>query len=395
MAEQPVQEQEEQVNPTMDKIVTALCDRVNRLQIDFAQMCKFHNETMSKMDELGKKVDQMIPERVVQPPSSQHEQQKANPVPVLNQPPGEEAPTLELRPQVQQAMGEAMEPHPFQRPPRKIRGLRPVPADVGSLDLPYVEGLPERTLKQALEGQYVQIDHFLENVIYDIEGEGALEVVAGDEGLVACRRSRGRRGVYNIISWLEAFENYIRIMANYHGIALFNSMSSYKGTIVDYDRMYQWKAVQKFDMKHRSKIGGRSVEFHQIDILTAGLILNNTVMKIDAARCTVCGDYKHGYNACPFRDAPGTQSRSASRRTSSLVQETHRNTNEICFNWNSERCHDKYCWRIHVCRGCGGDLPYKQCSDRGPCNKGQGNGSRPPAHAQRNAPQYYNPARHQ
>ena len=236
-----------------------------------------------------------------------------------------------------------------------------MPADVGSLDdLPYVEGLPERTLRQVLEGQYVQIDHILENIVYDVEGEGALEVVAVNEGLVACRQCRRRRGgVYNIISWLEAFENYVRIMANFHGIALFNSLSSYKGTIMDYDRMYQWRVVQKFDMKHRNKLGGRSVPSNRHS--NSRPYSQQHCHENCASRCLVCGDYKHNDNACPFRNAPGTQSKAATRHSSSLVhQPSNRTTNEICFNWNSQRCHDIYCWRIHASEVVGGELPYTQ-----------------------------------
>ena len=339
MAEQPVPEVQETEGPTMDKVVTALCDRLNRMQIDFATMCKFHNESMARIDDLSKKVDKIIPELEVRKPDSQHNQQKGSPVTEHDVPPGDEPPIVEIATPVRKSMEETRETHPFQRPPHRIPGLRPVPADISELDLPYVEGLPERTLRQALEGQYVQIDHFLENIVYDIEGEGALEVITGEEGQIACRQKRGRRGVYNLVSWLEAFENYTRVMVNFHGVNLFNSFSAYKTVIIDYDRMYLWKAVHKFDMRHRNRKGGRSVDFHNIDLLLAGLIMNNLVMKTEATRCSICGDFKHIYQACPFQDAPGAQSRGSGRRSTSLVHasshaanHTSHKTNEICFN---------------------------------------------------------------
>ena len=210
------------------------------------------------------------------------------------------------------------------------------------------------------------IDLFLENPVYDIENEQALEVITGDEGAITCRQKRSRRGVYNLVSWLEAYENYTRIMANFHGMNIFNKLSAYKSAIIDYDRMFLWKAVQRYDMKHRSKKGGRSIDFQDIDILLASVTLNSSVLKVDATRCNDCGAYEHIWSACPFRDMPGTQSRGVGRPPAHYS--SNRYTTEKCFNWNSERCHDSQCSRLHVCRGCGGNLPYKQCSEHGPCS---------------------------
>ena len=364
MADADKSGQEKVQNPRVEDIVTALVERVNRIQIDFVQMCKLHTESITRLDDLAKKVEAKLPDPVVQPHNSGQQPHNANPTGGLGGGVGQDPPIQELSSPVRNAMEEEHLGNPFPRPPRRVPGLRTVPGDISGLELPYIEGLPDRVLRQALEGQYIQIDLFLENPTYDIESDSALEVVTGEEGLMTCRQKRPRRGVYNVISWLEAYENYMRVMVNYHGVTLFNNMSAYKTTIVEYDRMYLWKAVQRFDMKHRGRLGGKSIDFQSIDILLCNRILNSSVLKLEATRCTICGAYEHIYASCPFRDTPGTQSRSVGHRNN--IQPA-RPTNERCFNWNANRCHDAQCWRLHICRGCGGNMPYKQCCEDGPC----------------------------
>ena len=329
-------------------------------------MIEVHNETIKKIDMLAKKVDDRNADQVVQPDISAGAHVGKNPPMGHVQRQDDDPPTEVLHMYAKESMSEEDEPHPFQRPPRRVPGLKPVPVDLSGVELPYIEGLPDRTLRNALEGNYIQIDLFLENTSFDLEVGGALELVTGDNGFMACRPRRGRREVYNIISWLEAFENYTRLMANYHGLLLFNNMSAYKTMIIDFDRMYQWKSVAKFDMKQRGKKGGRSIDFQNIDILLANRIMNNTVMKLEATRCDDCGGYDHIARACPFRGSSGAQSRSAGRHSISSAP-VHKQTSEKCFNWNPLRCYESNCWRLHICRGCGGNMPYKLCAESGPC----------------------------
>ena len=243
---------------------------------------------------------------MVQPNNSSGTHDSNNPHMGYDQRHDDDPPTEVLNIYAKEAMDEGEEPHPFQRPPRRVPGLKPVPTDLSGVELPYIEGLPDRTIRNALEGNYVQIDLFLENISFDLEVGGTLELVTGEHGLMACRPRKGRREVYNIISWLEVFENYTRLMTNFHGLLLYNNMSAYKTMIIDFDRMYQWKAVAKFDMKQRGKKGGRSIDFQNIDILLANRVMNNTVMKLEATRCDDCGGFDHIARACPFRGTSGT-----------------------------------------------------------------------------------------
>ena len=274
-------------------------------------------------------------------------------------------PPLSLPTPVRAVVAPGTEAAPEARPPVQARQrrrqveprLRPVAPDLDLSGLPLVSGISERSVKTALSGQFVSLDLFLSNLCLKPEEDKSEE-----------EKSRsGKRSIYNVLSWMEAWENYSRLMVTYHGLEMFLVMSDYKLQMLNWDRKYIWKACYSFDMQHRGELANRnSVNFMDIDMLESSNTFDNSVLKPFATRCSVCRSYNHIFEACPFRGAsdPPPPPPGVGRRNQSLAP---RYTTELCLNWNAQRCGNPRCPRIHVCKGCGGEFPYEVCKYKGNC----------------------------
>ena len=161
-------------------------------------------------------------------------------------------------------------------------------------------------------------------------------------------------------------------MVTYHGLELFLVMSDYKLQMLNWDKRYIWKACYSYDMYHRGELANRnSINFMDIDPLETSNSLDNTVLKPFVTRCSICRSYDHIYQACPFRGASDSPPppQGVGRRNQSLVPRPNDSPQEICLNWNAQRCGNTKCGRIHVCRGCGGGLPFEVCKNHGKCRQ--------------------------
>ena len=188
--------------------------------------------------------------------------------------------------------------HPGATPGATLQGLRPIEGVLNMNELYVVAGACERNVKQALRGEYVTLDTFLSNLVVNAEVDHAGETSGEADGT---KPRRGKKLIYNYISWSEAWTNYMRLMVNYHGPQLFNVMTAYQMHILDFDRKYVWRAVHSFDVAHRGALSYRSVKFDDINVLTANTYMNSTTIKPNAPKCSKCGSYDHLIFACPFR----------------------------------------------------------------------------------------------
>ena len=191
-----------------------------------------------------------------------------------------------------------------------------------------------------------------------------MNLTTDDEGGVSARPKRGRRLIYNYVSWSEAWTNYMRLMVNYHGLHMFNEMTAYQMHILDFDRRFLWKAVHSFDVEHRGNLSLKSVQFDKIDVLLANSYMNSTTVKPNAPKCSKCGSYNHLGFACHFNGS-STNPPVASRRRGYGVP-IHE---QICYPFQDDRCFDRWCRRRHCCKFCGGDLPAVLCNKQGPCSQ--------------------------
>lgn len=247
-------------------------------------------------------------------------------------------------------------------------GLRDDVASIGDLrSIAPIEGIPESTIKSALNGEFVYLDHFLLNVTVSQETLGELQQYVDADGQVSYKPRRSKRRISNLQSWLEAWSNYEKLMISYHGIQLYDTMWKYRNFITECDRKYNWPAVAVYDIRHRADMSRKSVDFSQADHDLMSQILDSTAIKANAPRCFRCKSFLHTVNECPFPQVAPKAPQTKNKR----AENTSNQNSAICRNFNSLRCVLTSCPRRHECRSCHGDLPYDLCIKSGPCSGGQ------------------------
>ena len=242
-----------------------------------------------------------------------------------------------------------------------IPGLKPVPSNIDVKRLKSARGLPEQTVKNALQGEFTDLCSLYEGDELS-QNPGTFEFIQTNSGISIQQKLQKKR-LNNYYSWLEAWLKYEKILVEYHGSELYLILADYKIRIMEFDKIYNWNSVFLFDKNHRKDLGGTSIDFCRLTHVNMTTHLNSNTLKSVANQNQITPKPYFHTPSAPFRGAPGNQ---AGRRQSSLNQKT-----EICINFNRHRCMLQPCGRLHICSGCGGDAPHSVCSQYGYCSKNQ------------------------
>ena len=245
-----------------------------------------------------------------------------------------------------------------QQPPQ-LHGLRPL-GELGDLTryMPF-PGMPDRIARNALAGMFVSLDDFLNTKPSDNPNEGQL-IMDAATNQVTYKPSSAVRKVKDFTTWLEAYLNYMRLMVNANGLQAYYLMSDYIPFIQKNDSRFYWYAIDAFDVAHRQWLSGKSLAMTNIDPIIVAANLVSSAAKHEV-RCTRCRSPDHATADCPTVVAvppSGRRNRSSSRG---------KRSDEICKNFNITKCTFQGCKRMHKCAVCKGDLPVKECTQRGPC----------------------------
>ena len=280
--------------------------------------------------------------------------------------------------------------------PDRVPGLRPLRDREDLSRYCPVPGISEKTLKEALSGEYILVESFLINNLADIEeASKPMELCAQSDGKVVYKSRKRTRSVYNFGTWLEAWINYARTMINYHGVAVSEHMLGYVKVIQDYDRRHPWKVVENVDVQNRMRHGGWDIEFAKMDVMMLFSSFDRASESHNRdripGRCDLCRSTEHYAYNCPlqnslnqpFQGNPGRQAGRGTRGQSysssyagsgnsrgfagNQRESTRFISDEICDNWNDSRCYASSCRRSHICRGCGGGIPHSICIRFGKC----------------------------
>ena len=239
-------------------------------------------------------------------------------------------------------------------PPRQIPGLRPVPDNIDLSNLPVIDGLSDKDIKDALRGEFLYIDVFLGTGYSPIE-ENKLETKITD-GQVEYKVKTFRRKVTDLTSWLEGWFIYEKLLTLYHGIEVYKIINEYRELITDLSKQHPWPAVYVWDIKNRHRISGKSIAFNEFEPTKFATHFIAACSRQDGNICKLCYSHDHPTDICPYRDAPG------------LADKLYDNR-ETCFNYNYKVCRYRRCNKAHVCKVCRGPLPHSECQYYGPCGR--------------------------
>ena len=243
------------------------------------------------------------------------------------------------------------------------------------VELKIQPGVNETTLKRTLSGEFTNTEIFLSGNYTQGTEETRYETFL-EQGQLVVKPKRSRRKIYDVLTWLEGYNEYERVMAEYHGLSVYSVMCTYKNIVIDWSRKYSWQYIQSFDVANRSKKSGISIDFSDYDLVLftstfhAGTVKSSVTNtgNTGGVHCYKCGRPDHIRSNCPFRDGPGNQG--ASTRPSGRSQTEKQ---EVCYNFNRLKCSYKWCSRAHVCTGCGANqTPHEECRKYGKCAGGQG-----------------------
>ncbi len=229
-----------------------------------------------------------------------------------------------------------------------------------------VTGIPDKTIKCALNGEFCSLEDFLYNLSLPSECIHDLQTYIDNKGQVQYKPKRQKRRITDLKTWQEAWAGFEETMVSFHGLQIYDQLVAYRLKIAEYDTRFNWHAVATFDMRHRASLDRRSIMFFtDIDPILAGSMMDATQVKQGVPRCLRCFSFDHQVSFCPF-----PQSSSAPSPSGSAGQKIQGNSvnSEICRNYNSEKsCTFKFCRRQHICKGCFGPMPYTQCVRSGKC----------------------------
>ena len=231
------------------------------------------------------------------------------------------------------------------------------------------QGIPARVIEAAIEGEWVDIGEFLPPIGVNINSANTeLEPVL-DGNAVSYRPKRNRRQITNYDTWYLAWCNYEKLLISVHGAALHEIMCDYRTFIMESNKKYLWSAVSMYDQRHRARLGAlltlnERLSFSSPSQDLISTVLDATAVKPNAQRCQRCRSYDHQVGLCPFPEVKGAGSLQNKVKTQNQSQ-------EICLNFNREKCNSDKCPRKHICKQCRGQLPYARCHVSGPCSRGQ------------------------
>ena len=224
--------------------------------------------------------------------------------------------------------------------------------------------MQEKTIKSALLGEFVSMDEFLPNFYINNDNVNEFQTYL-ENGHVAYKPKRKKRQVTDILTWIEAWRAYEKLMTTFHGSHLYIVFSDYMSTIMAYAKKYSWSAVSAFDMRHRASLARTSINFLAIDHILVSTVLDSTAVKLNAQRCRRCRSLDHFENECPF-PSPASPASAPKTRTATRTATPNPQT-EVCNNFNNLKCAFSNCKRAHICRVCKGELPHPLCIKSGNC----------------------------
>ena len=231
------------------------------------------------------------------------------------------------------------------------------------------QGIPARVIDAAIQGEWTDLGEFIPQIGVNVNSVNTeLEPVL-DGNTVSYRPKKNRRQITNYDTWYVAWCNYEKLMISVHGVALHEIMCDYRTFIMEANKKYLWSSVFMYDQRHRARLGAlltlnERLNFSSPSQDLISTVLDATAVKPNAQRCQRCKSYDHSVGLCPFPEV-----KSSSQAQSKV--KTQNSSQEICLNFNREKCNTSNCPRKHVCKQCRGPLPHTRCILSGHCSKGQ------------------------
>ena len=183
-----------------------------------------------------------------------------------------------------------------------VANLRPVDSFSNIMDIAPLDNIPEKIVKTAVAGTFVDIESFLKTSTCVLDEQTDLQtLIDPNTGTVSYRIKKPQKDIDNLITWIEGFLNYQKLMVAAHGLVS-SVMIEYVHYIMESERKYVWPCVYAFDIRHREAMSGKHINFMDLDPTMMVRILDPLAVKSNA-RCLSCKSDAHSMEECPLNAA--------------------------------------------------------------------------------------------
>ena len=246
-----------------------------------------------------------------------------------------------------------------------VPGLRPVSDLTEVRYLKPHPGIPDKTIRQILQGEYCDIATLLKPEIQTVKDEKYETFI--QNGQLLCKVKEIKREINSIVTWFEAWAYYEWMMGEYHGWQAYKPLHAYKLRIIDWHRKYTWSSVYSWDVELRRDKGGKSMNFIEYD---AGLFAHH----FDQSTYRQKRNQEEGKSKPtpqqPFRGGPGATAGTGLRQPGPGIGQYRYAAArpEACYYYNTSECYTSNCRRPHYCKQCAGPMPHFECIRNGRCS---------------------------
>ena len=274
---------------------------------------------------------------------------------------------------------------PAAAPPPNHFSIANTPSTMRNSRLPPV---PQAVLDRIRQGEFVNFDLLLPSVTPLSLDEYSIKINAGDStadspSISLVPRHQSRPKVFDIYTWLAAWNHYLQAMSVYHPHLLI-SLLRYQALITKLATQYSFPGWSTYDRLFRLQIvNDPSASWDKLDD-----DLFNHYVKGSPIRpnCYACHNYGHLSTNCPLRSAsgrnPSTTATDSSFPTSNSQFMAHPpfrapqrsghqpptlpTTSRTCNFYNNRgQCFaGSSCPYSHTCRICFGEHPQSECPRR-------------------------------
>ena len=246
-----------------------------------------------------------------------------------------------------------------------VPGLQPV-NDL--TDVRYLKphpGIPDKTIRQILQGEYCDIATLLKPEIQTVKDEKYETFI--QNGQLLCKVKEVKREINSIVTWFEAWASYEWMMGEYHGWQAYKPLHAYKLRIIDWHRKYTWSSVYSWDVELRREKGGKSMNFVNFD---AGLFAPHFDQSTYRQKRNQDEGKSKPPPQQPFRGGPGATAGTGQRQPGPGIGQYRYAAArpEACYYYNTSECYTPQCRRPHYCKQCAGPMPHFECIRNGRCS---------------------------
>ena len=233
--------------------------------------------------------------------------------------------------------------------------------------------VPTKVLRAAKQGEFVNLADFAPVLEPSNTTETSLV-----EGELIFKPKRAVKNIDSFLIWSLAWRGYEELLIDMDP-SLYKQMVDYRIFIQTCSARYWWYAVYSYDVRNRAKCSmSQSFNFNRLDNDIYVSCMDAATARTNVRQCSRCKSIWHFSKDCPFQtEGPVEAStRPAKTQNSSSVPAQsgparRPMSQQICFSWNSGRCYNNACARLHnVCQGCGGAEPLFRCRNCAGQNRG-------------------------